>query len=320
MSLSLVTAPALEPVSIAEVKRQIRIGDTAGEPAPTAPTVALITPAAAGNCDNGAHRVGVTFVTADGETELGALSDVVTVADKAVNGKIAVSAIPVGGSAVTARKVYLTPIGSSTAKLAATIADNSTTTATLNVADASLGADAPSVNTTEDPQLTLYIKAFRERGESLTNRAWITQTWDDIRPCFPAGRVIELAKPPLQSVTHVKYRDTTGTLQTWATSNYVVEAPAGPNCRRGRITLAYGVTWPSTYGEADDVQIRFVAGYGSAASDVPAILKQAMLLEIATAYRHRESIVTGASVADLPGGVNQIYRRYFSHPTQRRAA
>ena len=114
MALTLITAPTVEPVTVAEARRQCLLGSTAGEPAPTAPTVALASPAIAGNIDNGAHRYGVTFVTADGETELGVISSAVTVADKTVNGKVELTAIPLGGSAVTSRKLYRTAAGRST--------------------------------------------------------------------------------------------------------------------------------------------------------------------------------------------------------------
>src|SRR3989344_5689951 len=100
MSLHLITAPTVEPVTVAEARSHLRLDDEAGEPAPVAPTVALASPAVAGNVDNGAHRYLVTFVTADGETEAGAISAAVTVADKTVNGKVELTAIPFGGVAV----------------------------------------------------------------------------------------------------------------------------------------------------------------------------------------------------------------------------
>ncbi len=53
----------------------------------------------------------MTFVTADGETDGGDVSASLTVADKAVNGQVTVSNIPVGGSAVTSRKLYRTAAG-----------------------------------------------------------------------------------------------------------------------------------------------------------------------------------------------------------------
>ena len=139
---TLITAPTVEPVTLAEVMAHLRLDASNQEQAPGAPTVALIVPAAAGNVDNGAHRYLVTFVTADGETEAGTPSAAVTVTDKSVNGKVTVSAIPLGGGAVTARKLYRTVAGGSTYLLLATLADNTTTTYTDNIADAGLGAGA----------------------------------------------------------------------------------------------------------------------------------------------------------------------------------
>lgn len=319
MALSLITAPASEPLTVAELRRQVQLNATAGEPAPTAPTVALASPAAPGNVDDGAHRVGITFVTADGETELGPLSGVVTVADKTINGQLAVTNIAIGGSAVTARRVYLVPVAGGGAKLAATLANNTATSTTLNVADSGLGVDAPTVNTTVDPELLRKIAASRHRGELATQRAFITQTWDLLLDAPPNAPWIEIPKAPLQGITHLKYRDSAGVLQTWDASNYVVEAPAGPRARRGRLGLAFGATWPITLGQIGDIQIRFVAGYGAAA-DVPALLREAMLLDAAMLYAQRETVITGTIVAELPGGSHDIYWSFKSHATQRRAA
>ncbi len=311
-ALSLVTAPALEPVTVAEARRQLLMNSASGEPAPPKPTLALASPAAAGNCDNGVWQIGFTFVTADGETTLGDL-ETVTVADKTVNGQIAISGIPLGGASVTARKGYAIAPGQTVAKLFATIADNETETYALNAAAASLGAQAPSANTTASPELILRIQDARERAELATRRAFITQTWDQVRDGFPAGDVLSLPKPPLQSVTWIKYRDTAGVWQTWPASNYTVEAPSGPTASRGRIVRAAGVAWPSTDGRPGDVSIRFVCGYGATAADVPARLRAAMLMDLATMYSQRESVVTGTIVAELPAGPASIYRSFRSH-------
>jgi hypothetical protein len=59
----------------------------------------------------------------------------------------------------------------------------------------------------------------------------------------------------------------------------------------GSITPAYGKYWPNTYPQPECVTIRFVAGYapgtgspGDPALNVPAPIKQAMLLMIKNLY------------------------------------
>ena len=313
MSLALITGPALESLTIAEVRRQLILGDTAGEPAPTAPTVALS--AVAGNVTAGAHRYLVTHVTADGETEAGDASAAVTTI-LATHGQVLLTNIQLGGTLVTSRKLYRTAAGGSTYLLLATLSNNAATTYTDNIADGSLGAEAPATNTTADPQLTLLIQMARDRAEQATSRALLTQTWDYYLDQFPNDIYIEIPKPPLASITSLKYKDTAGTLQTWAATNYIVEAPAGPRCQCGRLGLVRSVVWPARYGAIADIVIRFVAGNTTAAG-VPPMLKAAMLLDIGTLWAQREGVITGTIVADFPMGVPDIYRSFKAHQRQR---
>jgi len=284
-----VTPPATEPLTLAEVQAHCRIDDTNQEPAPSAPTAALVSPAAAGNVDNGAHRYLVTYVTADGETQAGVASAAVTVADKTVNGKVLVSGIPLGGALVTSRKVYRTAAGGSTYLLLATIADNTTTTYTDNIADASLGAGAPTTNTTGDPLLNMLIIAARQHAEQELKRYLVTQTLDAYFHEFPDAdddEDLRFNLPPLQSVTNITYTDIDGVEQTLAASQYLVDSVSRP----ARIEPAYGVVWPSCREQMNAVKIRFVAGYGSA-SDVPACIKNWMLVRIKTLWDQRDQLV-----------------------------
>lgn len=298
MGLTLKTAPASEPVTIAEVVAHLRLDASNQEAAPAAPAVALVSPAVAGNVDNGAHRYLVTFVTADGETQAGTPSAAVTVADKSVNGKVLVSGIPLGGSAVTARKLYRTAAGGSTYYLLGTLADNSTTTSyTDNIADASLGAGAPSTNTTGDPLLSALIASARQQAEQRTGRALVTQSLECTLDEFPddGDDSIELPYPQLRSVETVTYLDTDGVRQTLDSGDYQVVTDE----LIGRILPAYGKAWPSHREQPGSVVINYTAGYG-AASAVPQGIKTWMLLAIGAWYAQREGIVAGVSVAELP--------------------
>lgn len=283
-------APATEPVSVAEVLQHCRIDASNQEPAPGVITVAL--GAGAGNVDNGAHRYLCTFVTADGETQAGDISAAVTVADKTVNGRVSLTAIPIGGSAVTARKIYRTAAAGSTYLLLATIADNTTTTYTDDIADASLGAEAPSTNTTADPLLNILIASARQHAETLLKRYLITQTIDAYLDCLGNH---EIKLPPLQSVSAITYVDTNGDTQTLAADQYLVDAVSTP----ARITPAYGVTWPSTREQNNAVKIRFIAGYG-AASAVPQCIKNWMLMRVKTLYETRDAVTVQNGSVVLP--------------------
>ena len=290
MAYFVYSQPATEPVTIAEVMAHCRIDAENQEPAPGVITVAL--GSGAGNVDNGVHRYLCTFVTADGETQGGDISAAVTVADKTVNGKVSLSAIPIGGSIVTARKIYRTAAGGSVYYLLATIADNTTTTYTDNTADSSLGAQVPSANTTGDPLLSMLIASARQRAETVLKRYLITQTVDLYLDSFEER---EIKLPPMQSVSAITYVDTDGVTQTLAADQYLVDAVSVP----ARITPAYGVTWPSVRYHNNAVKIRFIAGYGTA-SAVPQCIKNWMLMRIKQLYDQRDMVNVGNIVTEFP--------------------
>jgi uncharacterized phiE125 gp8 family phage protein len=304
VGLSLVTGPTVEPVSVAEVKTQLRLDDTNGEPAPTAPTVALVS--VAGLVTAGVHRWLWVARTVGGHTEAGAVSSALTTI-LATHGQATVTK-PTGGSAVTYMDLYRTAAGGSTYLLVAATA-NDGATYTDNVADGSLGAQAPVTNTTDDPQLLALITGARMHCEAVTDRALCTQTWRQTFSRWP-GLPLTLVKAPLQATPTapiVTYIDTAGVTQTLATTQYSVEAPAGPYASPGRLLPVYAPTvYPVTaYGMLSTATVQYVAGYG-AAVDVPWPIKQAMLLLIAHWWSNREAVSVGPSASELPLAVASL--------------
>lgn len=295
MTLRIITPPTVEPVTVAEVMAWSRIDQSGAEPAPGVITAALAGVPIAGNVENGAHRYLATFVTADGETQAGTISAAVTVADKTVNGKVELTAIPLGGSMVTSRKLYRTTAGGSSYLLLAMLADNTTTTYTDNIADASLGAAAPSTNTTADPMLRMLIASARKVAEDRTGRAFITQTWEQVLDTFPSSEV-ELGMLPIQSITSLKYYDSAGALQTLSAADYVLDVDTVP----GLVRLAYGKSWPATYDMAQAVIVRFVTGYGSSGASVPNEIRMWICAQAAAAYRNPTGLLDMNNAAPLP--------------------
>jgi uncharacterized phiE125 gp8 family phage protein len=149
----------------------------------------------------------------------------------------------------------------------------------------------------DDEYIDALIEATRDRIENHTKRALLTQTWRLTLDSFPLGRRdIILPWSPLQSVTSITYVDTNGTTQTWASSNYSVDTGATP----GRVRLAYDVLYPSIRHQPNAVTIIFVAGYGSAASDLPAGIVHACKILFGHYYDNREPVVTGTVATPIP--------------------
>lgn len=139
----------------------------------------------------------------------------------------------------------------------------------------------------DDTLITSYIKSARELGEGLARRAFMTQTLELVLDGFPAARALKLPRPPLQSVTSVKYFDTDNVEHTW--TDYVVDARSDP----GRLIFK---STPSTgLVESGAVVVRFVAGYGATAASVPGTFVQGILLTVGHWYENREIVH-----ADIP--------------------
>ena len=158
-----------------------------------------------------------------------------------------------------------------------------------------LRLDADDIS--EDNDLTAYLTAAREYCEGFQNRAYITQTWELSFDCWPCS-MIELPKGSLQTVNLVSYKDSGGvTTELTETIDYVYS----PRGIRGRLTPAYGKTWPSfTPFPLDAVVIKFTCGYGDTAVDVPAKVIQAIKLLTSHWYENRTPLPeTGQAPEEL---------------------
>lgn len=139
--------------------------------------------------------------------------------------------------------------------------------------------------TDDDALITELIAAARKRNEEKQGRAYVTQTWDLFLDEWPEkDGPIEVPRPPLQSVTSVKYTKSGGSVVTLAATEYYVDTASEP----GRVVLNVDKSWPSDeLRSANGIEVRFVAGYG-AASTVPEQIKDAVKELVAHWYEHRD--------------------------------
>ena len=180
--------------------------------------------------------------------------------------------------------------------------------------------------TSEDALLTGYLGAAVQACESFTGRALVTQTWTLFRDDWPAGsrddwwdgvrelpvtalnqaaRALELPKPPLQSVVHVKTYDDTDAATTYAVGNYFMDTASEP----GRIVLRTNAAAPAPSRAANGLEIQFTAGYGGDPGDVPEELRAGMLMLVAQLFEQREPLASG-NLAKIPLGVEALWRPF----------
>ena len=164
--------------------------------------------------------------------------------------------------------------------------------------------------TAEDSLITAYLSAATKYVENQTRRALISRAVTIRAPYFPThtGYQSLSSVAPVSAVASIQYYDTNDTLQTLASSAYVVDLFAEPV----RIVLAEGNTWPTTRERPDAVIYNATAGYGAAASDVPDDLKHAIKMIAAHWYEHREA-VGDSQVYDIPMAAESILQ-WYSRP------
>jgi uncharacterized phiE125 gp8 family phage protein len=156
----------------------------------------------------------------------------------------------------------------------------------------------------EDTLITSLNKSARSWVENYLRRALINQTWKLTLDCFPAQ--IELRMCPVSSITHIKYYDTAGTLQTLATTEYAYDLAQEPV----RIIPAYGKTWPTIRsGLLAQVEVQFVAGYGAAGTTVPDAILTAIKALVAHWYANREAVGL-AGTEEVPLGIKSMLAPY----------
>jgi uncharacterized phiE125 gp8 family phage protein len=154
----------------------------------------------------------------------------------------------------------------------------------------------------DDDLLLRLIMSAREYAEQREWRAYLTQTLELYLDCWPARNEIRLPRPPLQSVTSVKYYDEDDVEYTLASTTYMVDAVSQP----GRLVLKADQSWPTaTLRPANAVVVRFVAGWASL-GDLPLRIKQAMLLLIGHWYENREATISGTVSRQLDFAVASL--------------
>ncbi len=157
----------------------------------------------------------------------------------------------------------------------------------------------------EDLLIASLILTSRLHIEAAMGLALITQSWQLILDRWPSWPEVPMPLRPIQSITSVNVLAADGAAETMAASGYILDQHGWPP----RL-IRTGVSWPAPGRVAGGIEIAFTAGYGAEASDVPAPIRQALLMLVAHWYEHRDPIEIGSTVITIPSGVSELLAPY----------
>lgn len=307
MKIQLITAPVLEPITLAQLKLHMRLdsgslADNIDESQSLAPDnyavadnytthvgtgIDVLGYEAIVNLNSGTNgtsgTVDVKIQESDDNVTYtdwsgGAFTQVTTSNDNAIQEK-----------AYTSAKQYIRTV----AKVLMATCDFGTTVIRNNPQSA------------DDDLLNDHIKTAREHVEDMTRRQLLTATWDYYLDEFPDEDYFKIPFGNLQSVTHLKYTDSDGDQTTMTvTTEYIVETN-GDQC--GRIVLPYGETWPSfTAYPSNPIVCRFICGW-TAASSIPVKIRTAVKRIALKLYENLGENVIGQTVIEDKFYKNLLY-------------
>jgi uncharacterized phiE125 gp8 family phage protein len=107
------------------------------------------------------------------------------------------------------------------------------------------------------------------------------------------------------AVASVRVLSATGVPTVLSASDYVLDGAAlAPRLVRS------GSNWPVPGKAANGIEIAFTAGFGPAATDVPAPIRHALLLLVAHWYEHRDPFEIGFAPSGIPKSVSDLLTPY----------
>ena len=158
----------------------------------------------------------------------------------------------------------------------------------VSLAEAKAHLSVELSDTHEDALITALIAAacaHIDGPEGWLGRSIGQQTLELRRCGFPTW--FDLPYPLVNAVTSVVYDDADGVEQALDAGSYRVYG--------GVIARAPSFSWPATENAQESVRVVYEAGY----EEVPAPIKQAVLLMVGDMFKHRESTQIGA-INDVP--------------------
>lgn len=187
-----------------------------------------------------------------------------------------------------------------------------------------------SGDTTYDTEITRLITAASQWIERRYGISIITQTrtqfQDNFYEKYPIFRnflgpyysryPVTLLYPPVQSVTFIKYYDTSQVLQTLDPATYTVtglmaQVQGAQDIETPRIFPQS--SWPEFKWIPDTIQIKYVSGFGDTSAYVPEVIKTAVLMCLSHFFENRMEEITGDRISKFEMSIDRVMSSYENY-------
>ena len=161
----------------------------------------------------------------------------------------------------------------------------------------------------DDALISAIVKAAREFCEEYLDRTLVHTRWTMRADGFPHNGTedVELPRPPMAqdgttTTVVLTYTLETGATATYSTASYRVDRHATP----GAVKTLYGQAWPAHLIDDNSISVTWWGGYGADGTSVPAAIRSAVLMLVASLYENRSAVLAGTISKEVEFGVKAL--------------
>lgn len=155
----------------------------------------------------------------------------------------------------------------------------------------------------EDALLAGLIRAARAEVEAQTGVALIDQAWRLAFDRWPHDGLVKLRRHPVKEILSVTVYGAEGEAALVGAGTYEADLKSRP-------ARLHFVNPPSPEQRLNGIEIDFIAGFGEAGTDVPDLLKRAILVLVTHWYEFRAVYRTEDQPVSIPPGFDRLIAGY----------
>ncbi|MDP3897631.1 MAG: head-tail connector protein [Mesorhizobium sp.] len=155
----------------------------------------------------------------------------------------------------------------------------------------------------EDELLSGLIRAARAEVEAQTGMALIDQAWRLALDRWPFAGIVRLRRHPVREILSVTVYGAEGEAQLVDPASYQADLASRP----ARLHFTGNV---APERRLNGIEIDFSAGFGEAGTDVPDLLKRAILMLVAHWYEFRVVYGADSQPVSIPPGFDRLIAGY----------